>query len=80
MSGMQQVKTTIGEHYAPPIAFPWAKLQNRFVQTQDPGAQFQTLSRPALRISGRLSAYHAGQNCPFLATGLGQSKFELSSQ
>jgi hypothetical protein len=80
MSGMQQIKTPVGEHFAPPIAFPWAKPQNRFVQTQNPGAQFQTLSRPALHISGRLSAYHAGWNCPFLTTGFRQSRFELSAQ
>jgi hypothetical protein len=64
---MQQVKAAVREHHTPPIAFLWAKLQNRFVQTQNPCAQFHTLF-----IGDRLSVryttvYHALASDPFSA-------------
>jgi hypothetical protein len=32
--GMQQIETAVSEHNAAAIAFPWAKPQNRFVESQ----------------------------------------------
>jgi hypothetical protein len=71
---MQQVETAVGEDHAPAIAFLCAKLQNRFVQTQDSSTQLpapadttrcltaskQFIMRPA---ATRFAATLSGESC-----------------
>jgi len=68
---MQHVKTPVRKHHASPIAFPWAKLQNRFVQTQNPGAQL--IVSVDWLASLYISVYHA-RNRPFFRTRLPRAR------
>jgi hypothetical protein len=59
--GMQQIETAISEHNAAAIAFPWAKPQNRFVESQYLRVQRNSMkshAKIALALAETL-VYHA---------------------
>jgi hypothetical protein len=58
---MQQIETAIRKHNAAAIAFPWAKPQNRFVESQYLRVQRNSMkshAKKALALAENL-VYHA---------------------